>query len=86
MQEWITSGVNGLLVDTTSPRALADGIITALENPALRSDAKNKNAQLIAERAEYQRCMAMSEAFYRKVFDPADSSEGSPHEPEMVIP
>ena len=74
MQEWVTPGVNGLLVDATSPRALADGIITALENPALRLNAKTKNAQLIAERAEYQRCMAMAEAFYRKILDPAGSS------------
>ena len=73
MQEWITSGVNGLLVDATSPRAMADGIITALENPALRSNAKIKNAQLITERAGYRRCMAMSEAFYQKILNPAGS-------------
>ncbi len=67
MQEWITPGVNGLLVDATSPRALADGIIAALENPALCATAKNENARIIAERAAYGRCMAMTEAFYRKV-------------------
>jgi len=66
MQEWVTPGVNGLLVDATSPRALADGIIAALENPALCASAKNKNAHIIAERAAYGRCMAMTEAFYRK--------------------
>jgi glycosyltransferase involved in cell wall biosynthesis len=75
MQEWVTSGVNGLLVDATSPRALADGIITALENPALRLNAKNKNAQIIAERAGYWRCMAMAEAFYRKISDSESSSK-----------
>jgi len=67
MQEWITPGVNGLLVDGASPRALADGIIAALENPALCAAAKIENARIIAERATYQHCMAMAEAFYQKV-------------------
>jgi glycosyltransferase involved in cell wall biosynthesis len=67
MQEWVTPGVNGLLVDATSPRALADGIIAALDDPALCAAAKNENACIIAERAAYQRCMTMTEAFYQKI-------------------
>ena len=67
MQEWIASGVNGLLIDATSPRALANGIITALENPDLCATAKNENARIITERAEYKLCMAMTEAFYQKL-------------------
>jgi glycosyltransferase involved in cell wall biosynthesis len=70
MREWIQTGVNGLLVDATSPRSLADGIITALEFPSLRATAKNKNALVIAERAEYWHCMAMVEAFYRGMLYP----------------
>jgi glycosyltransferase involved in cell wall biosynthesis len=66
MQEWIQSGLNGLLVDATSPRSIADGLIKALEDPALRASAKNENARVIADRAEYRRCMAMAEAFYRE--------------------
>jgi glycosyltransferase involved in cell wall biosynthesis len=66
MQEWVTSGVNGLLVEATSASAVADGIITALENPALCAAAKNENARIIAERGAYQHCMAMTEAFYSK--------------------
>ena len=66
MQEWVTSGVNGLLVDASSPLSLAKGIITALENPALCAGAKKENAHIIAERAGYQRCMAMTEAFYQE--------------------
>ncbi|MFH1523874.1 MAG: glycosyltransferase [Chloroflexota bacterium] len=65
LREWIHPGVNGLLVDATSPRSVADGIIVALETPALRVSAKDENARVIAERAEYGRCMAMTEAFYR---------------------
>jgi glycosyltransferase involved in cell wall biosynthesis len=64
MREWIMPGVNGLLVDATSPRSLADGIITALEDPVLCAAARIENARIIAERADYQRCMAMTEAFY----------------------
>jgi glycosyltransferase involved in cell wall biosynthesis len=67
MREWIQTGVNGLLVDATSPRSLADGIITALESPSLRVTAKNKNALIIADRAEYWHCMARVEAFYREI-------------------
>jgi glycosyltransferase involved in cell wall biosynthesis len=69
MHEWIRPGVNGLLVDATSPRSMADGIVAALEAPALRAAAKNENTRVIAERAEYGRCMAMAEVFYRKVLE-----------------
>jgi glycosyltransferase involved in cell wall biosynthesis len=62
--EWIQDGVNGLLVDATSPRQLADGLIAALHDRRLREAAKKKNARIIAERAEYGRCMAMVGAFY----------------------
>jgi hypothetical protein len=69
MREWVISGDNGFLVDASSPHSLADGIIAALENPALVSRARMKNARIIAERAAYQHCMAMSEAFYRKILN-----------------
>ena len=64
MREWVVPGINGLLVDATSPRSLAEGIITALESPALWESVKKENARIIAERAEYRRCMAMTEALY----------------------
>ena len=67
MREWIQTGTNGLLVDATSVRSLADGMITALETPSLRATAKIKNALIIAERAEYWHCMAKVEAFYRGI-------------------
>lgn len=67
MQEWVSPGINGLLVDAASPRALANGIIAALENPALCAAAKIENARIIAERAATPRCMAMTEAFYYKM-------------------
>ena len=70
LRDWVQNGINGLLVDANSPRALAEAVVTALQNPSLREAAKKENAHIIAERAEYGRCMAMAEAFYRKVLDP----------------
>ena len=67
LREWITPGVNGLLVDATSAKELANGIVTALENRDLYEKGRNKNALIIAERADHRQCMAMTEAFYRDV-------------------
>jgi len=67
MREWVTPDVNGVLVDANSAVSIAEGILSALENPALRSSAKKENARIIAERAAYQQCMAMAEAFYKKI-------------------
>lgn len=69
MKEWIIPGVNGLLVDSDSPSSIADGIITAITDPGLRENAKKENARIIAARAEYSRCMAMTEAFYAGVMN-----------------
>jgi glycosyltransferase involved in cell wall biosynthesis len=67
MREWILAGENGLLVDASSPAALAQAIITGLTSPSLRAEAKKKNASIIAARAEYGRCMATVEAFYEDI-------------------
>jgi glycosyltransferase involved in cell wall biosynthesis len=67
MREWIRDGENGYLVDARSPQALAEAILRALNSPDLRDAAKKENARLIADRAEYGRCMAKAEAFYRSV-------------------
>jgi len=67
IREWITPGANGLLVDPSDPQALAEAIVIALENTGLREEALKINASLIATRAEYRQCMAMVEAFYRKI-------------------
>jgi glycosyltransferase involved in cell wall biosynthesis len=67
IREWVNSGENGLLVDPADPRALADAILTALADEDLRARAIKKNVRLIATRAEYGRCMAQAEVFYRQV-------------------
>ena len=72
LREWITPGENGLLIDPSNPRALADAILSVLEKPALREAAKIKNSQIIAARAEYGACMAMIDTFYKNVVGSPD--------------
>jgi len=67
LREWITPGVNGLLVDPTDPVELAEAICEGLQNLELRKRSQKVNIQLIAERADYARVMPESEAFYREL-------------------
>jgi glycosyltransferase involved in cell wall biosynthesis len=68
MKEWIVNGENGLLVDANDPRAFADAMIQAINNPALRSKAAKINADLVARRANYQQNMeAAREIYFRLV-------------------
>ena len=69
IREWIRHGKNGLLVDPTSPEALAEAILEGLDNKNLRQQAAGINEALILERAEYSHCMAAVERFYKKVLD-----------------
>jgi len=65
--EWITPGSNGLIVDASNPRALADAILNALKDNNLRAQAVRDNSRIISERADYYTCMVQAEAFYRQV-------------------
>ncbi len=67
IREWITSGVNGLLIDPARPQTLAEAVLRALNDDDLRLQAAKHNAALIAERAEYQRGMARAEKFYFRI-------------------
>lgn len=67
MREWITDGVNGLLVDACDERALADAIVRGLNDAALQSQAAQVNAALIAERADYARTMERVSELYESV-------------------
>jgi len=67
IREWITDGVNGLLVDPGDPHALAVAIVKAVKNKDLRFQAAGQNRTIIAGRAEYARSMARVEEFYLKV-------------------
>lgn len=67
IREWITPGQNGLLVDPNDPRALAAPIIHALKDSELRKRAAEINAQLVAKRADYKKCMPRAEQFYAQI-------------------
>jgi len=69
LREWITPSVNGLLVDPADPQALADAIVQALDQPALRQAAAAHNRQLVAERAEYSSVMRQAEQFYEQIVE-----------------
>jgi glycosyltransferase involved in cell wall biosynthesis len=67
LREWITPGVNGLLVDPGDPRALARAILSALQDSEIRRRAALSNRQLIRERAEYQQVMRQAAQFYHQI-------------------
>jgi glycosyltransferase involved in cell wall biosynthesis len=67
LREWIVPGENGLLVDPSDPKALADAISQAISHPELREAACAKNLRMVKERAEYGKCMGMVADWYHKV-------------------
>ena len=67
LREWITPGVNGLLVDPHQPQALAEALVLALENPALRKQAAEHNFALIQQRADVNLVRAQTEVFYQRI-------------------
>jgi glycosyltransferase involved in cell wall biosynthesis len=64
IREWITPGINGLLVDPGDPQALAEAICEVLGNAELRERAKDLNQVIIRERAEYKGVMEKAISFY----------------------
>ena len=67
VREWIADGANGLLCDPTDPVSLADVVVQALGDEQVRNAARNQNARLVAEHAEYSRVMQQAEAFYTEI-------------------
>lgn len=67
VQEWITPGTNGLLVDPGDPGSIGDAITRAIVDSRLRSIALEVNKRLIADRAENQMVMRMAEEFYKTI-------------------
>ena len=67
MQEWIQTGINGLLVDATDAHSIADALVQAIKQPTLLLKAAKINAALVEKRAEYTANMASVEIFYEVV-------------------
>jgi glycosyltransferase involved in cell wall biosynthesis len=64
LREWITPGVNGLLFDPADPHALAQAVLSGLEQEDMRSRARDYNLRLVRERADYSTVMSKAQAFY----------------------
>ena len=69
LREWITPGLNGLLVDPNDPGAIATAIQHALAQDDLVEQARLINADLIAERAEHRAVMQRASAFYQVLLE-----------------
>jgi glycosyltransferase involved in cell wall biosynthesis len=67
IREWITPGVNGLLVEPDKPQALAEAVLLALDNGDLRNRAAEYNACLITERASAELVREKLRIFYEGV-------------------
>ena len=69
LREWITPGVNGLLVEPGKPQALADALLLALSQPELRARAAQINRRLIGERAEVGVVREKLSGFYQAMYE-----------------
>jgi hypothetical protein len=67
IREWITPGVNGLLVEGQKAGAIAAAVGLALSSVELRRRAAGINYRMIAERAELGLMRPRLEAFYAQV-------------------
>ncbi len=67
LREWITPGVNGMLIPPGDPQALADAISIALARPGLRANAARLNQRIIRERASVDSVKDRLDAFYQAV-------------------
>jgi glycosyltransferase involved in cell wall biosynthesis len=64
LREWITPGVNGLLVEPNKPQGVAEALLLALDQPGVRARAAVINRQLVQERAEVGAVRAKLAEFY----------------------
>jgi glycosyltransferase involved in cell wall biosynthesis len=69
LREWITPGLNGLLFDPSDPKDLAKTILTALSQDDLYHQAKEINANIIDQKADYDKVMAAADRFYSEILN-----------------
>jgi glycosyltransferase involved in cell wall biosynthesis len=67
LREWITPGVNGLLVEATKPQSVAEALLLALDQPGVRARAAQINRRLVQQRAEVGTVRARLAEFYALV-------------------
>lgn len=67
IQEWITDGENGILVDPDDPKSVADGMIHGLSDHQLQQQAARLNWNLIQVRADRVKVMQQVGGFFAKL-------------------
>jgi glycosyltransferase involved in cell wall biosynthesis len=67
IREWITPGINGLLVEPSKPQMLAESILLALDQPALRTSAAEANLKIIQQHAEVNLVRSQIQVFYKRL-------------------
>ncbi len=67
IREWIENGRNGLLLDPTDPRALAQAMQSAIENTKMRAASAALNVKLVRDRADYEAGMQRVAGLYRRL-------------------
>jgi glycosyltransferase involved in cell wall biosynthesis len=65
--EFVNSGVDGLLVDTGNPQALADGLVEVLLNPKLQAELGARARAKVKERFSVERAVAHYAALFEEV-------------------
>lgn len=82
LREWIVPGVNGLLIESDSPQALADAMLLSLQRDEMRESAAQINRRLVEERAEVGMLRSQLELFYRSAISGGDGIETQAETPE----
>lgn len=65
--EVVADGANGLLVEPRDPRALADGLIRLLQDPALRTRLADEGYARVTTRFTVERMVAETATVYRRL-------------------
>ncbi len=72
--DWFVDGENGLIVPVRDSQALAGALAAVCEDAELARRLGAASRRLVAERADYQRCMDLLEHEYRVLVDAVDGS------------
>jgi glycosyltransferase involved in cell wall biosynthesis len=67
IREWVTKGLNGLLVDPHDPQAVANAILTAYRDKTLQQKSKKINQEIIRTKAEVRVVRRKVKAFYKEI-------------------
>jgi glycosyltransferase involved in cell wall biosynthesis len=74
IQEWIRDGWNGYLINPVSPSQIAETIIRALKNKASFPLMRRRSWDILRQRADYYKSMALAEQIYQQVVEASRDS------------